>query len=165
MSGKIKLFLTDMDGVMTDGLIYYGTDGNFSKGFHVHDGVGMLQLNTLGIKTGIITSESSPIVAARAKRLKVDFLRMGEEKGYKLPAAKEICRQIDIGLEEVAYIGDDVNCSDLLEEVGYPACPPNSHYSVKAITGIYQTQKPGGSGALREWIDYLLKQNLFQGSS
>ena len=158
---KIKLFLTDIDGVMTDGLIYYTNKGTFSKGFHVHDGLGMLQLKKAGIKTGIITSESSEIVVNRAKRLLVDFLEAGREKGSKLPAAEEICRGLGVDLSEVSYIGDDINCLDLLERVGYPACPQNGVDAVKAVKGIYCTQKKGGEGAVREWIDYLWQRDLF----
>lgn len=161
MPTKIQLFLTDMDGVLTDGLIYYTHDGEFAKGFHVHDGVGMLRVRAAGIKTGIITSERSAVVERRAERLQVDFLCMGKEMGQKLPAAKEICQQLNLGMEQVAYMGDDLNCRDLLQQVGYPACPRNAQHEIKAIAGIYQTKLCGGEGALREWINYLFAQDLF----
>ena len=95
--------------------------------------MGFQLLREAGIKTGIITSEETKIVANRAKKLKVDFLYQGKRNGGKLAVAQEVCQQLDITLDEVVYIGDDVNCIDLLKRVGVKACPADACEEVKAI--------------------------------
>lgn len=155
---KIKVFLTDVDGVMTDAGMYYGTSGEEMKKFNTHDGMGMVLLRESGIKTGILTTENTSIVSRRAEKLKVDYLYQGVGFGGKLAAAREICTKEGITLEEVAYIGDDINCIELLSAVGLAACPANATKRVKAIPGILQLSKNGGDGAIREFIDtYILK--------
>ena len=120
---RIKLFLCDVDGTLTDGGMYYTENGDELKKFNTRDGMGFQLLREAGIKTGIITSEETKIVANRAKKLKVDFLYQGKRNGGKLAVAQEVCQQLDITLDEVVYIGDDVNCIDLLKRVGVKACP------------------------------------------
>jgi N-acylneuraminate cytidylyltransferase len=154
---KIKLFLSDVDGVLTDAGMYYSEKGDELKKFNTHDGMGFQLLRMSGIKTGIITSENTRIVENRAKKLKVDYVYQGAEFFSKLQAAQEICKKENIDLDEVAYIGDDINCRDLLERVGVAACPSNAAYSIKSIPGIYQLMASGGCGAVREFADYLLK--------
>ena len=158
---KIKLFLTDFDGVLTDGGIYYSADGEFAKRFHVHDGMGLEMLTTIGIPTGIVTSDNSEILNKRAERLGFRYVIKGKNIGRKLPAIIELCNAIEISLEATAYMGDDVNCYDLLAQVGYPACPADAQGIIKNIPNIYVTHSKGGNGALREWINYLLNQGLF----
>jgi len=155
---KIKVFLTDVDGVMTDAGMYYSTSGEEMKKFNTHDGMGMVLLRESGIKTGILTTENTTIVSRRAEKLKVDYLYQGVGFGGKLRAAQEICEKEGITLQEVAYIGDDINCLELLRAVGLAACPANATKRVKAIPGIIQLSKNGGDGAIREFIDtYILK--------
>jgi len=103
----IKLFLTDVDGVMTDGSMYYTESGDELKRFHTHDGMAFELLRKAGIKTGIVTSEDTQIVARRAAKIKADYLYQGKRDGGKLAAAQQICQELNIGLEEVAYVGDD----------------------------------------------------------
>jgi YrbI family 3-deoxy-D-manno-octulosonate 8-phosphate phosphatase len=153
---KIKLFLTDVDGTLTDAGMYYGEDGEEFKKFNTHDGKGFELLRKAGIKTGIITSENTDIVKNRAKKLKVDFLYQGLEHDGKLNAVISLCRDQDISLEDVAYIGDDVNCKELLEHVGLCACPKNSQNNVRSIPNILQLSKNGGDGAVREFINIIL---------
>lgn len=150
---KIKVFLTDVDGVMTDAGMYYSTSGEEMKKFNTHDGMGMMLLKEAGIKTGILTTEDTSIVERRAKKLKVDFLYQGVGFGGKLAAAKEICAKEGISLQEIAYIGDDINCIELLSAVGLAACPANATRKVKAIPGIIQLSRSGGDGAIREFIE------------
>ncbi len=150
---KIKVFLTDVDGVMTDAGMYYSTSGEEMKKFNTHDGMGMMLLKEAGIKTGILTTEDTSIVERRAKKLKVDFLYQGVGFGGKLAAAKEICVKEGISLQEIAYIGDDINCIELLSAVGLAACPANATRKVKAIPGIIQLSRSGGDGAIREFIE------------
>ena len=109
------------------------------------------------IKTGIITSETTQIVERRAKKLKVDYLFQGLRDGGKLSAAEEICAKEGISLEEVAYIGDDLNCIALLEAAGIKACPANARPQVKNIKNIRILKTSGGQGAVREWVDILLQ--------
>ena len=107
---NIKLFLSDVDGVMTDAGMYYTESGDEFKKFNTHDGMAFQLLREAGIKTGIITTENTKIVERRAAKLKVDYLYQGKGFGNKLQAAKEICEKENITLQEVAYIGDDINC-------------------------------------------------------
>lgn len=158
---RIKLFFTDVDGVLTDGGVYYTADGEFTKRFHIQDGMGIEQLHQAGIQTGIITSETSELVKRRAERLGVNHLYMGKIMGQKLPTIVKHCDKAGISMAEVAYMGDDINCYDLLRAVGHPACPADAQDIVKTIPKIYITNKPGGGGALREWINYLFKHRYF----
>jgi len=153
---KIKLFLTDVDGTLTDAGMYYGESGKEFKKFNTHDGKGFELLKKAGIKTGIITSENTDIVKNRAKKLNVDFLYQGLEHDGKLNIAKSICRDQGISLKDIAYIGDDINCKELLESVGLCACPKNAQTNVKSIPNILQLSKNGGDGAVREFINIIL---------
>lgn len=155
-AGRIKLFLCDVDGTLTDGGMYYAENGDEMKKFNTRDGMGFQLLREAGIKIGIITSENTKIVENRAKKLKVDFLRQSKRDGGKIAAAQEICNELGISFDEVAYIGDDVNCKDLLSAAGYSACPSDACEQVKKIKGITVLARKGGEGCVREWIDSLL---------
>ena len=159
MSSKIKLFLSDVDGVLTDGGMYYSGNGDELKKFNTRDGMGFELLRKAGIKTGIITSENTKIVECRAAKLKVDYLYQGKREGGKLAAAKEICSKENINLAEVAYIGDDINCMDLLEAAGIAACPADAMQTVKNIKGISVLKMKGGEGVVREFVEMLLSLN------
>ena len=159
---SVKLFLTDVDGCLTDGGMYYTAEGDAMKRFCVYDGMGMVLLRQAGIPCGILTSEQSPIVKARAEKLKLDFLYLGvgskDRQGSltKLGAAQKICDKLGITLADVCYGGDDVNDIDLLSAVGYPCCPPNARPEVLAVKGIHVLNTPGGQGAIREMADRIL---------
>ena len=158
----IKLFLTDVDGCLTDGGMYYTAEGDVMKRFCVYDGMGMVRLQQAGIPCGILTSENSPIVKARAEKLKLQYLYLGVgsrvQAGLtKLQAAEEICEQLGIGLEDVCFVGDDINDIELLEVVGLPCCPPNARPEVLAVPGIRVLKTRGGEGAIREICDEILK--------
>lgn len=154
---KIKLFLSDIDGTLTDAGMYYSENGDELKKFNTRDGLGFRLLKEAGIKTGIITSETTKLVETRAKKLNVDYLYQGKIDGGKLAIAQEICKNEGISLSEVAYIGDDVNCIDLLSAVGFAACPADAHSKVKSIPNINQMKTNGGEGCVREWIDMILE--------
>lgn len=156
LSKKIKLFISDVDGTLTDSGMYYSESGDELKKFNTRDGMGFQLLHESGIKTGIITSEDTHIVANRAKKLKIDFLIQGKRDGGKLEAAKDICNKVGISLDEVAYIGDDRNCYELLNAVGIRACPADACEMVKGIDGIHQMKKKGGEGCVREFIELLI---------
>jgi len=159
----VKLFLTDVDGCLTDGGMYYTSEGEVMKRFCVYDGMGMVLLRQAGIPCGILTSEQSPIVKARAEKLKLDFLYLGVGSRVnsgcltKRQAAQQICDKLEISLAEVCYVGDDVNDIDLLSAVGYPCCPPNARPEVLALPGIRVLKTRGGEGAIREICDEILK--------
>ncbi|MBQ3673696.1 MAG: HAD-IIIA family hydrolase [Paludibacteraceae bacterium] len=158
----IKLFLTDVDGCLTDGGMYYTADGDAMKRFCVYDGMGMVRLQQAGIPCGILTSEDSPIVKARAEKLHLQFLYLGvgsrinPKTQSKLQAAQEICNQLGITFADVCYVGDDINDIELLSAVGYPCCPPNARPEVLALPNIRILKTPGGQGAVREMTDAIL---------
>lgn len=160
----IKLFLTDVDGCLTDGGMYYTAEGDAMKRFCVYDGMGMKLLQKAGIKCGILTSENSLIVRARAEKLGLDFLYLGVGSQVhagsqtKLAAAEEICRQMHISLSEVCFVGDDINDIDLLRAVGLACCPPNARPEVRLLPEIRILNTPGGHGTIREICDDLLRR-------
>ncbi len=159
MSASIKVFLTDVDGVLTDAGMYYTESGDEFKKFNTHDGMAFTILRQRNVKTGMVTSEQTRIVENRARKLKVDYLYQGVKNDGKLEAARQICEKEGITLQEVAYIGDDINCIPLLQAVGIAACPSNAVQKVKDIPGIIQLKTRGGDGAVREFVEKLIAEN------
>lgn len=153
---KIKLFISDIDGTLTDGGMYYSENGDELKKFNTRDGMGFGLLRTAGIKTAIITSEDRELNLRRAEKLKLDYLVQGKREGGKLAAANAICAELGITIQEVAYIGDDINCFDLLSAVGLCACPADANSKIKEIPHIRIMTKKGGEGCVREFIDSIL---------
>jgi N-acylneuraminate cytidylyltransferase len=153
---KIKLFLSDVDGTLTDAGMYYDSHGNESKKFNTHDGMAFNLLKNVGIKTGILTSENTKIVENRAKKLKVDYLYQSISHNGKLDAALEICEKEGISLEQVAYIGDDINCKELLLNVGFGAAPLNATTEIINLPDVIKLSKKGGDGAVREFVEIIL---------
>lgn len=151
----IRLFAMDVDGVLTDGGMYYSETGDELKKFNTVDGKGIELLRKAGIKTAIVTSENTALVAQRAKKLRVDFLCQGVSD--KVSAIRAICRKLDISLENVAYVGDDLNDMKLLEKVGFAACPLNALQAVCDIPGILRLGHKGGDGAVRAFADVILR--------
>jgi len=154
----IRLFMTDVDGTLTDGGMYYGSDGTEFKKFNTRDGMGLQLLQRAGVKVGIVTSENTPINVNRARKLGLDYLKQSARDGGKLAAVGEICDEMGITLQQVAYVGDDVNCYDLLAAVGWAACPADACERVKNIPGIRILSRRGGDACVREWIDMILNQ-------
>jgi YrbI family 3-deoxy-D-manno-octulosonate 8-phosphate phosphatase len=154
---NVKLFATDVDGTMTDACMYYAENGLELKKFNFRDGMGFKLLREAGIKTAIITSENTSIVKKRADKLKVDYLSMGT--WTKLDFVKNICKELNITLDEVAYIGDDINDIELLSAVKYKACPNDAVKKIKEIEGIKILEHRGGDGAVREFIEIILGEN------
>lgn len=154
---QIRLFVSDVDGVLTDGGMYYSENGDELKKFNTRDGMAFQLLREHGIKTAIITSEDTNIVSNRAKKLKIDFLKQGKRNGGKLEAAKEICSEMGINLSEVAYAGDDINCKEILENVGFAFCPVDARDEIKSIANILCMSKKGGDGVIREIADLIFQ--------
>ena len=151
----LKLFIMDVDGVLTDAGMYYSQNGDELKKFSTYDGKAMEFLRDRGVKTAIITSENSKIVEDRANKIKIDFVF--QEVEDKLTIAKELCIQEKVSLEsEVSYIGDDINDLELLDVVKYKACPANAVNKVKEIGGVELMYNKGGNGAVREFVELLI---------
>ncbi|MDD3858800.1 MAG: N-acylneuraminate cytidylyltransferase [Bacteroidales bacterium] len=155
LSKDIKLLLSDIDGVLTDGGMYYTEAGDEIKKFCTSDGVGLKLLQEKGIKVGIITSEDRKLNRARAKKLKLDFDFHAQTN--KLETVENLCKKLNIDMQNLAYIGDDINDFELLSKVGLPACPANAATKIKNISGIIILEKSGGTGAVREFAEIILK--------
>lgn len=151
---KIKLFLTDCDGCLTDGGMYYSEMGDELKRFNTVDGMGMQLLRQQGVLVGIITGEDVALNQRRSEKLHLDILRQGAKN--KLQIVKEICTQYHIDLSEVAYVGDDVNDLEVIRNVGFGCCVANGMSQVKSVAK-YVTEKSGGDGAIREVADLILQ--------
>ncbi|MBT5955320.1 MAG: HAD-IIIA family hydrolase [Candidatus Marinimicrobia bacterium] len=152
---NIKLVGTDIDGVWTDARMYYSADGDIMKSFSTYDGMGVQLLREAGIPLIIMTGEDTEIVAKRAQKLGIDRIFQGENE--KLKRLKEVCTELGITLDEVAYIGDDLNDVDVLQAVGISAMPPNSPI-LDQFTPDYLTTRSGGDGAFRDFVDFILSQ-------
>lgn len=150
----IKLFLTDCDGCLTDGGMYYSEKGDELKRFNTLDGMGMQLLQKKGILTGIITGEKSELVYRRSRKLKVDIYE--ENVQDKLTIVRRICDKYGLSMQNIAYLGDDINDLDVIKAVGFGCSVQNGVYEVKKAA-MYITQKAGGSGAIREVADLLIK--------
>ena len=148
-----KLVLTDIDGVWTDGGMYYDQTGNEWKKFHTYDSAGVLLCHQKGIPVGIITGEETEIVRRRAEKLKVDYLFQGVKD--KLQVAVKIAEEMKINLSDIAYIGDDINDIELLKVVGFSGCPDNAFPSIKKLVH-FVTERKGGEGAFREFVEIVL---------
>lgn len=148
-----KLFITDIDGVMTDGGMYYTAEGDVMKRFSVKDGWGVIFLRRLGIPLAIMTGENSPVVAKRAAKLKIDRCYLGVSD--KLTLARELCDEYGITLDDVAFIGDDLNDVPLLRAVGVSGCPVNTPAYVSSLVH-YRGKVHGGQGAFREFVESVL---------
>lgn len=157
---KIRLVISDVDGVLTDAGMYYSERGDELKKFNTRDGMGFQLLREAGYKTAIITSENTELVEKRATKLKVDSLYQGKREKGKLQAAIEIGESFGIELEEIAYIGDDINCMELLSNVGLAACPSDAVTHIKGIPGILILSLNGGCGVFREFADLILSNKV-----
>ena len=155
---KIKVLLTDVDGVMTDGHVWLLSEHDGStlelKSFDAHDGVGMMLLKIAGLRTGIITGRSSAAVARRAQEGGVEFLYQGVP--YKIPVYEEILQKAGVTDAEVAYVGDDLPDIPLMKRVGLAVAVANAEPEVKRAAH-YVTARSGGDGAIREVVELLLK--------
>ena len=160
MNKKIpKLILPDIDGVWTDGGMFYdGTNVELKK-FHTYDSAGVLFARHLGIPVGILTGEDTNIVKRRADKLKIDYLYLGCKD--KVKVAKELCSKLGITLEDVAYIGDDLNDIALLKLVGWAGVPLSAPAYVRELSNVHLTKK-GGEGVFREFVEYILGKELLR---
>ena len=152
LMSKIKMFVMDVDGVLTDGCTYYSARGEEMKKFNMKDGMGISLLKQRGIIPVIITQENSKIVLKRAKKLGVEVYIGVKDK---LKKVTEIADKYRISLDAVGYIGDDINDIEAMKVVALPFAPADAVEEVKKIARVV-TQRKGGRGCVREAIDYIL---------
>ena len=150
---RIRLFATDVDGVLTDGGMYYTDSGEQIKKFHVWDGMGLVLLKEAGVVTGIITAERTQVVAQRGAKLGISEVHQGVQD--KLAALEDLAKRYDISLEEVAFIGEDINDQSALQAAGFSAAPANAREPIRKIVD-YICKAKGGEGAVREVADLIL---------
>lgn len=151
-----KLILTDIDGVWTDGGMYYDATNVEMKKFNTYDSAGVLFAHFLKIPVGIITGEKSQIVQRRADKLKVDYCYLGVKD--KLSIVKSLCQDLSIDLKEVAYIGDDLNDIAVLSKVGIAGVPASAPEYLKRLANI-RLAKNGGEGAFREFVETIFGED------
>ncbi len=164
---RVKVIVFDVDGVLTDGQIFLVPDpqsrtekdpagsGLEVKGFSAHDGLGMILARLGGLQLGIITKRRSQTVALRARDLKIEHVYQGQN--HKLRAAQQICSDAGIGLDEMAYVGDDVVDLSVMRVCGFAVATANARPQVKAAAH-FVTEHAGGAGAGRDAIDYILEE-------
>ena len=149
----IRLLVMDVDGIMTDGKITYTSDGQELKSFNIKDGLGIKRAQASGIETAIITGRTSPMVERRALELGIAHLVQGRED--KLAALSCLLEQMDLSLDQVAYIGDDLPDLTAIESVKLGACPADAATEVKSKADWVST-RVGGDGCVRELCDLLV---------
>lgn len=152
---SVALLVLDVDGVLTDGTLYYGSRGQVLSRFHVHDGLGIKALQSQGIEVALVTAKASKGLAARAKELGIEKVCQGVQD--KSSALRAIAEARNVPLTRVAYVGDDLTDLPPLAQVGFPIAVANAVPQVKDAAR-YVTQKPGGHGAVREVCDLLLRR-------
>ncbi|MEA5426270.1 KdsC family phosphatase [Arcicella lustrica] len=150
----IKLLITDCDGVLTDAGVYYGENGEVLKKFNIRDGMGVERLRKLtNIETAIITGEISPSVAKRAEKLKITELHLGIKE--KLAVLVQIMVNRNLTKNNIAYIGDDVNDIEIMQNVGLTACPSDAISFTKEVAD-YICENKGGEGCFREFAELII---------
>lgn len=153
----IKVLFLDVDGTLTDGQIYMGNDGELMKSFHAHDAVGLRKLPKNGVETIIITGRESKIVTNRAQEMNItEVYQNVQDKREKVA---EILKKKNLKKEEAAYIGDDENDYDAMLLCHYKACPNDATEQIKKIAN-FVSKYDGGDGAVREYCEYILINNI-----
>lgn len=151
---RVKVVVFDVDGVLTDGGLWYGPEGETFKRFDVKDGHAMVLARLTGLRVAILTARVSRIVEVRAQELKLTAVFQGRrDKGLALD---ELCKELAVTCEEVAYMGDDMNDLPPMQKAGLAACPLDAADEVRQVAH-FVSQRPGGRGAARELIELVLK--------
>jgi len=150
---KIKLIVMDVDGTLTNGKVTYSDSGEQEKVFSIRDGMGVELMHRTNIEPAILTSEDSDIVRARAKKLRIKHLICGSRQ--KKDDLIKLAEKLSLSLENIAYIGDDVNDMQAISVAGVSACPADSAVAILE-TSDYICKKNGGEGAVREFIELIL---------
>ncbi len=150
----IELILSDVDGVLTDGGVIFDNQGIEIKRFHIRDGMGIKLWQRAGYRFGVVTARNSHIVKVRAAELGIDIIRQGFE--HKLPTIREIMTQLKLSPEQVCYIGDDLADLAAIQTVGLGVAVADAVAEVRS-SAHFVTKVPGGCGAVRETIEFILK--------
>lgn len=154
---KIRLIVFDFDGVFTDGKIIFDHEGKPTKHYNAKDGMGIFQLHKFNVNVGVISGwRENPSQKAILEHLKIKHVSLGSNE--KLAILKNWCQELNINLNQVAYMGDDINDVDVMKQVGFVACPCDAVQEVQQIANFVCT-KEGGNGAVREFCDYILKDD------
>ncbi len=152
---NIKFLILDVDGVLTDGSLFYSKDGEHIKRFNVRDGQGIKLAQSYSIEIALVSARNCPIVLNRFNELGVKHIYQHcYDKAKKI---KELCAELNILIEQAAYIGDDILDVPVLEIIGLPVCPKDAHPSARSKAKLI-TEAKGGSGCVREVIDLILKE-------
>jgi YrbI family 3-deoxy-D-manno-octulosonate 8-phosphate phosphatase len=159
---KIKIVLTDVDGVLTDGGMYYSNKGDVLKKFHARDGMGVTLLKRNGIPTVIVTKEKTMMVKQWAKKMKIEKLYDGVTKKENI--LDKVCKRFEVSPENIAYIGDDVNDLGLMKKIGFSVVPQDGIKKVIQIAD-YRCKLNGGEGVLREVVDLIFEVKKIQNES
>ncbi|HEY9745633.1 MAG TPA: HAD hydrolase family protein [Oculatellaceae cyanobacterium] len=152
-AAAIQLVALDVDGVLTDSRIVYGSDAQETKAFNIKDGLGISLGVRSGLKFAIITARESPMVSRRAKELGIAHVI--QNMRTKLPALEALMKELQLEESQVAYIGDDLPDLPCLERVGLPACPGDAAREVRNICALV-SDYPAGQGAVRQIIEFIL---------
>jgi 3-deoxy-D-manno-octulosonate 8-phosphate phosphatase (KDO 8-P phosphatase) len=150
---QVKLLVLDVDGVLTDGGLYYAQSGEVQQRFNIKDGQGLKLLMRSGIEVAIITAKSFLSTLHRANDLGITHTYMGVKD--KLPTLKNLCEKLGLSLSQVAYVGDDINDLAVMRAVGCPLTVADAMSANKACS-LYVTTLPGGQGAVREICELLI---------
>ncbi len=150
---RVRLFATDVDGVLTDAGMYYSESGEELKKFNTHDGMGIKLLQRAGLITALVTMEQTKLVARRGEKLAIPEVHQGITD--KLAVMRDIAGRHGLTLDEVAYVGDDVNDLEALQAAGFSAAPADAMPSVLRVVD-YVCRRKGGEGAVREVADMIL---------
>jgi YrbI family 3-deoxy-D-manno-octulosonate 8-phosphate phosphatase len=156
---RIQLLVSDVDGTLTDGALYYSANGEALKAFHVHDGLGIVLVQRAGIRVVFVSQEDSPIAAARARKLGVFRCLLSVQD--KAAAVQTLADELAIDLEQIAYIGDDLTDLPAMSRVGVSACPADAVREVWQQVD-YVCSAPGGKGAVREFCELLLRSRSLE---
>lgn len=151
---KVRLLALDVDGVLTDGTIWMGPDGAVTKRFDIRDGHALIHLPRNGIELAIVSGRSDAVNEIRAKELRFGYVVQSVRR--KLPAVQELAKRLKLSLDQIAYMGDDVNDVPVIEAVGLGAAPGNGTIEAREAARFVSSQ-PGGHGAVRELAELLLK--------
>jgi 3-deoxy-D-manno-octulosonate 8-phosphate phosphatase (KDO 8-P phosphatase) len=150
-SGRVKFLVLDVDGVMTDGGMYYTEHGDEFKKFNTKDGMAIKGARKAGLQVAFLSNGSTKfIIQNRAKTLGVEKVYVGSRS--KIDVLKEWCTDLGLGLEQVAYIGDDINDLEVMKAVGYSACPADAVKIIRETAQVVLT-KNGGDACVREFVD------------
>lgn len=151
---EIRLLILDIDGILTNGVLYYGNADIEMKGFHVHDGIGLKLLRKTGVQVAIISAKKSQSIEKRIQDLRIEHAYFGHEE--KLPVYEELKKKLNLTDKQIAYVGDDLPDLPILRRVGFSMTVPNAPEIIRKYVHLV-TKNKGGKGAVREVCEFIMK--------